>query len=152
MGLIDKLKLLVKTAKPAGQFVNAVKGAKMKWKTIPFWSALLGSAVSLVAALQGFIPMTYFVIATGILTSAYQIIRGLDKADQEGVKPTWKSSEFLLGALAVLSVNITAMQTQGINSPILVTFNTVLTSLMAIMQNVGAQQPEDVKKLVEESK
>ena len=152
MGMISKLKLLIKTAKPVGQFVNAVKGARLKWKTIPFWGTVLGSSLSLVAALQGFIPVTTFVIITGVLTSAYQIIRGLDKADQEGIKPTIWSTEFLVGSLGILSTQIVAMQTQGVNSPTLITVNTVIASLMAIMQNVGAQQPQDVQKMVEQAK
>jgi len=152
MGLISKLKLLIKTAKPVGQFINQVKGAKLKWKTIPFWGTLLGSAVSLVAALQGFIPVTVGIVITGVLTVLYNIIRGLDKADQEGVKPTWKSTEFWVGVLGIISTQIVNMQTQGINSEVLVTINSLIAAAMALAQNLGAQQPADVKQMVEESK
>lgn len=68
MGFIAKLKLLIRTAKPVGKFINEVKGAKLKWKTIPFWVSVLGSGIALVGSLQGVIPVTVSVVITGVIT------------------------------------------------------------------------------------
>lgn len=149
MGLISKLKLLFKTAKPVGEFVNQIKGAKLKYKTIPFWVSVLGSGLALVGSLQGFIPATVGVIITGALTAGYNILRGLDKADQVGVKPTWKTTEFWIGALGILSTQVTEIQTAGVNNETLMGISAVIAVAMALAQNLGAQQPADVKKLNE---
>lgn len=150
MGVIDKLKLLFKTAKPVGQFINEVKGAKLKYKTIPFWVSVLGSLIAIVGALNGVIPATLAVVITGALTALYNIIRGLDKADQVGVKPTWKTTEFWVGALGIIAAQITEIQTAGVSSNVLTTVSAVVAAAMALAQNLGAQQPDDVKKMVDE--
>lgn len=147
MGLISKLKLLVKSARPVGRFISEIKGAKTKYKTIPFWVTITGSAISIVASLSGFIPATAGIVTTGLLTAAYNILRGLDKADQEGIKTTLKSTEFWVGAFGILSTQLMDMQTAGVNSQVLISINTFIATAMALAQNLGAQQPEDVKKM-----
>lgn len=142
MTLIEKIKLLFKSVGPAGKFINQIKGAKLLFKTIPFWITTLSSAIALVASLQGFIPATTGVIIISVLTAAYNILRGLDKTNQEGVKPVLLSTEFWIGAAGILSTMIIDMQNAGISSQFLATVQTVLAGIMAAAQNIGANQPE----------
>lgn len=141
MTLIEKLKLIFKSAKPAGQFIGQIKGARFKWKTVPFWISVLGSAITLVASLQGFIPATVGVIIVSVLTAAYNIVRGLDKTNQTGVKPVFMSTEFWIGVAGILSTMLIDIQTAGVSSEVLRTVQSVLAAIMAIAQNVGANQP-----------
>lgn len=142
MSLIDKIKLLVKGAKPVGEFVNAVKGARKKYKTIPFWLTIIGSLTSIVAALNGLIPATAAIVATTILTAAYNILRGADKMDQVGVKPPLRSSEFWIGALGIISTAIVDLQTAGVSGQVLTIANLVIGAAMSVAQNLGAIQPD----------
>lgn len=151
MGLLAKLKLLIKTAKPVGKFINEVKGAKRKWKTIPFWVSVLGSGIALVGSLQGVIPVTVSVVITGVLTAGYNIVRGLDKADQEGVKPTLKSTEFWVGALGIISTQLVSVKAAGVDNDTLTIVAGIIAGAMAVAQNIGAQQPKDVEKMLAET-
>lgn len=150
MGLIEKLKLLFKTAKPVGQYVDQIKGGKLKWKTIPFWVSTFGLGISIVAGFQGLIPATTAAIISGVLISGYNILRGLDKAGQEGVKPTLKSTEFWLGTLAILSTELMKVKAAGVDNEITSTISIGIATAMALAQNIGAQQPNDVKKMLEQ--
>jgi hypothetical protein len=146
MGAIEKLKLLFKAWKPAGEFINEVKGARKKYKTIPFWVSILGSGVAIVGALQGVIPATAAVVATATLTGLYNIVRGLDKADQEGTKPALATTEFWIGVLGIVSAQIVDVQTAGVNNAALVTAQSVIAAAMAAAQSLAANQPKDQPK------
>lgn len=146
MKIIETIKLLFKSAKPAGKFINQVKGARKLFKTIPFWVTTISSAIALVASLQGFIPATLGVIIISVLTAAYNILRGLDKTNQEGVKPVLLSTEFWIGAAGILSTMIIDMQNAGVSSQFLATVQTVLAGVMAAAQNIGANQPSPEPK------
>lgn len=141
MGLIEKLKMLIKSAKPAGVFINQVKGARLKYKTIPFWTSLIGSLIALVASLQGFIPATTGILITTGLGAGYNILRGVDKVNQTGITPALRSTEFWIGSLAVISTSLIDLATAGITGPVLTTAQTVVAAAMAVAQNLGAQEP-----------
>lgn len=142
MSIVEKIKLLFKAAKPVGQFVDQIKGARMKYKTIPFWISIVGGLVAIVGSLQGFIPATTGVIVTASLGAAYNILRGLDKTGQVGVKPAIQSTEFWVGIGAILSASIIEVQTAGVNNDVLVAVQTGLGAIMAAAQSLGANQPE----------
>lgn len=152
MGLIAKLKLLIKTAKPVGKFVNELKGAKTKWKTIPFLVTVVGNLIAIVGGLNGFIPVTIAVCASSGLTFIYGLLRGFDKAGQEGIKEPWKTTEFWMTIAALASNAILDMQAAGVNNQVFVLLQSVLGSGGILSQYLGAQQPEDVTKMVEDSK
>jgi len=143
MGLIKKLKLLIKASKPVGEFVNQVKGAKLKYKTIPFWVSIIGSAIAVAGAFQGFIPATTAVIITSSLTALYNILRGADKIEQVGVKPVFRTTEFWMGTGTIISNMILDMQTAGVNDEVLVTAQVIIGSAMAAAQSLAANQPEN---------
>ena len=142
MGLIEKIKLLFKAQKPVGEFITQVKGARLKYKTIPFWVTLLGTGISLVGAVQGVIPATTAVVVSSLLTAAYNILRGADKMNQEGVKPPFRSTEFWLGALGIVGASLTEIQTAGVQSNVLTSCLALIAGAMAAAQNLGAQQPK----------
>ena len=149
MGVIEKIKLIMKGIKPVGQFVKQIKGAKLKWKTIPFWTALLLSGTSIVAVFQGFIPGSVAIIVTSVLTAGYNILRGLDKMDQTGIKPTLLSTEFWMGALAIISTSLLEIQHAGIDSKLLAGAITFIATAMSIAQQLGAVQPKGIPPALE---
>lgn len=144
MGLIEKIKLLFKARQPAIDIINEVKGVKSGWKTIPFWITLLGSAIALVAALKGFIPLEASLVSTTALTFLYNVLRGATKADVPGTKPILQTSEFWLGVLAQLSNAFLALQTGGISPEWIVTASGVVSLAMGAAQNLAGQQPTTV--------
>lgn len=144
MGLFAKLKLLIKASKPVGQFVNQVKGARAKYKTIPFWLSIVGSLISIAAALQGVIPATTAVIITTSLTAIYNILRGADKINQVGVKPPLQTTEFWMGVGAILSTMFVDMKTAGVDNQVIGIANTVIGAAMAAAQSLAANQPTEV--------
>lgn len=139
--MIEKLKLLFKASKPVGEFVNQIKGARKKYKTIPFWITLSGSLISLIGALSGFIPATAAAIAIGVLNIFYNVLRGLDKGNQVGIKPPMRTTEFWLGIGALVSTQIVDWQTAGINNQTLITIQGFLGAAMAAAQSLAAHQP-----------
>lgn len=148
MGFIAKLKLLFKASKPLGQFVNQVKGAKAKYKTIPFWITTVGSLLSVVGAVQGFIPPTAAVIINTVLASAYNILRGADKINQVGIKPPLQTTEFWVGLGNELSNGIVQMQTAGVDHKLLVSAQMFIAAAMAAAQSLGAHQPAETTPVV----
>lgn len=142
MGFLSKLKLLIKARKPIGEFVNQVKGAKLKYKTIPFWITLIGTGLSVVGAFQGVIPATAAAVITAVLTSGYNILRGADKMNQEGVKPPLKSTEFWVGAAGIISAGLMQIKAAGVNNEIITVLVSLIGGAMAVAQNLGAQQPD----------
>jgi len=149
MGVVSKLKFIFKAAKPVGKFVDQIKGAKLKYKTIPFWIAVVGDIAAIAGAIKGLIPATVSVLVIGGLTALYNFLRGLDKMNQEGIKPAVWSTEFWVGILGLASAAIVDLQTAGVSGPILTSILGFIGTAMTIAQNLGAQQPEDVKKAAE---
>jgi len=141
MGLIDKIKLLIKVQKPMGEIVNEIKGIKAGYKTLSFWVALLGSIMAAVAAFQGLIPSVVALITTTALTTIYNILRGLQNANMNGVEPVLKSTRFWVGVIGQLTNSLVALQTGGINPEWFATASTILAAAMAAAQSLGANQP-----------
>jgi len=138
---LKTLKLLVTGLKPAGEFINQVKWARAKYKTIPFWISLIGSLTAIVGAFQGLIPATTAVVITSILGALYNILRGIDKTDMVGVKPLLRTTEFWIGALAVVGNSLVEMKTGGVDSQLLTTAQTIVAAAMAAAQNLAANPP-----------
>ena len=96
MGLFAKLKLLFLVKKPAGELFDAIAEVKKTKKWVHFTVTLLGVLISSVLALNGVIPPLYSLIATTVLQALYNIVRGADKADNEQIKGTLRTTEFCL--------------------------------------------------------
>lgn len=147
MGLIAKLRLLFKASKPAGEFIDQIKGAKLKYKTLPFWITMVGTLGSLLAAAQGVIPVNAGIIIGSVLSGFYAILRGIDKASQEGIKNPILTSEF--GHIVVTSIGavLLAIQQTGFNSPVLVAAIAFLGTTFGVSQGVAANQPQDLPNI-----
>lgn len=146
MTLIEKIKLLFKARKPIEDLVSKAKGFKSGYKTVAFWVAILASLGGLFAALQGFIPAGAFLVGSTIIAMLYNIARGFEKSDQQGVRPTLQSTEFWFGVGTIILQSIASLQAGGIKPEWLVTANTIIGGSMAMAQNLGAQQPTAAKQ------
>lgn len=142
MKIIEKIKLLFKIRKPAGQLADQVKGIKRGWKKVSFWVSFLGTLLSVVAALSGVLTPYISLIINTTLTLFYNILRGLDKADEVGIRPIVQTTEFWQGAMGEASNAIVALHTGGIDPAWLHTAEMLIAMGMAAAQNLAAQQPE----------
>lgn len=141
MGFIDKIKLLFKIKTPAGQIIDAVAEAKKTKKWFHFGVTLVGTLASTVACLQGVISPQLSVVLATVLQTIYNIVRGADKADNDEVKGTFRTTEFWLTALTELQKGIIATQTAGVNPDWLATSSTIIGMALAAGQNLAARAP-----------
>lgn len=142
MGLIAKLKLLFEIQKPFGEAVDAVAEAKKTKKWVHFTVTLLGVLLSTVLALNGVIPPQYALIATTALQALYNIIRGADKADNEDIKGTLRTTEFWTTGLTEIQKGIVAVQTGGVSAEWLTMSSTIIGMALAAGQNLAARAPD----------
>jgi hypothetical protein len=139
--VLSKLKLALKLREPAMALLAQAKDIKSGYRTLAFWVSVLGTLISLVGSLNGVIPPQIAIIVTTVLTAIYNILRGTNKADQVGIKPALKSTEFWQGAFGELSNSIVQLQTAGIDPQWFHMATAVIGMSMAIAQNIGAHQP-----------
>lgn len=141
MGLFEKLKLLLKVKKPAGEIVDAVAEAKKTKKWVHFTVTLLGTLLTTAGSLTGIIPPVYQVVAVTVLQALYNIIRGADKADNQAVVGTLRTTEFWLTALTEVQKGIVTTQMGGVNPDWLATSSTIIGMALAAGQNLAARAP-----------
>ena len=146
MKFLEKIKLLFKIRKPAGEIVKQLKGVKRGWKTLAFWITLLGSGLSTVGALTGIIPPIAQLAATTALTVVYNILRGAKKQEEAGVRGPFRTTELLVTSLNEIQKGIVAAQAGGIN-PEWFTMAHAISSMIAAAaaaagQSMAAQQPK----------
>lgn len=144
MSLIEKLKLLFKIRKPAGELLDQVKEVKRGWKTLSFWVTLLGSLASTASALSGIIPPQAQLIATTVLSAFYNMLRGLQKAEESTVRGVARSTEVWMGIFAEVQKGIVALNTGGINPEWMTTMSTINMMAMAAGQQLASLQPKPV--------
>lgn len=141
MGFLAKIKLLFLIKKPAGELVDAIAEAKKTKKWVHFTVTALGVLLSTVLALNGFIPPQYSLIATTVLQALYNIIRGADKADNEQIKGTLRTTEFWTTGLSEIQKGIVSTQAGGINPEWLAMSSTIIGMALAAGQNLAARAP-----------
>jgi hypothetical protein len=141
MGLLEKLKLLLKARQPLTDIINEAKTVKSGWKTWQFWASVAGSLGGLVASLNGIIPLETSLVITTALTFLYNVLRGATKADTIGVKPLLQSSEFWLSILGYAQNALLALQTGGIDPKWVMESSAFITAGLGMAQNLAAQQP-----------
>lgn len=142
MKFLDKVKLLFKVKKPLGEVLDAVAEAKKTKKWLHFSVTILGVLLSTVLALNGVVPPQYSLIATTILQALYNIVRGADKADNEDVKGTLRTTEFWTTGLTEIQKGLVAVQTGGVNAEWLTMSSTVIGMALAAGQNLAARAPD----------
>lgn len=141
MKFLEKLKLLFKIRKPAGELLDSIKDAKRGWKTLPFWINIIGSALATAGALSGVIsPIAQLVIVTA-LQSIYNILRGAQNMDSSTEKGTFRTTEFLTTGLTEIQKGIVTVQAGGINPEWLMMSSTIIGAALAAGQNLASRQP-----------
>jgi hypothetical protein len=142
MGLIEKLKLLIKIKKPVGEIVDAAKKAKETKKWLQFTVTLLGTLASTAAALTGVIPPQAQLIATTVLQALYNILRGAEKAESSDVKGTLRTTEFWMSGLTEVQKGLVSVQMGGINPEWMATSTALIGAALAFGQNLASRIPE----------
>lgn len=138
--LINKVKLIWKGRAIAENLIQI----KSKWKSPTFWVALLGNAGTLVGALNGVIDPKVAIIINAILTSGYNYVRGLEKAQSDGVKPFKTSSEFVMGLATMASNALIDMQTGGVSTPYLAGSSILLGHAITAARDLANMRPKEV--------
>lgn len=152
MKLLQKLKYVLRARKPLSQLASTIGKVKSGWKTPGFWITILASLGSIVAAFVDVIPneMALF-ISTGI-AMAYNILRGLYKAEDPTFKPSMKSSEVWVGILSQVSVGLLALKEGGIQAEWLVASTAAITTATAIARDLSNVEPKDAVLVENNSK
>lgn len=144
MTLLEKIKLLMKIRKPAGQLVEEIEKSKDKYKTVQFWMSIVLIVSSIVASANGLIPPKIALILTITLGSIYNALRAIKNTQIEGVTPLLRSTRFWVGFISIVSAWLIALQDGGVSSDYLKTAITVMGGIMTICQAVGLKQPEEL--------
>ncbi len=140
MTLIQKLVLAWK----GRAVVSSLTSAGVGWRTIHFWVTLVGSLLSYMATLKEFIPPTWALIITTVLTASYNIMRGMDKAvDDKEPKPWYKTTEAWLNIGAQIQNALVTMQTGGVGTNQLTEANVILTGILATANNLANVEPKE---------
>lgn len=142
MSIIEKVKLLFKARKPTGELIEEIKTLKSGWKKVSFWLSVLSTLLSVAGALSGVIPPNVSVIINTVLTAFYNVLRGLDKSGEPGIRPPLQSTEFWQGILGEVSNAVVGLKAGGVDPQLLHTCEAIIAGLMAVAQNLGAHQPE----------
>lgn len=142
MSLLTKIKMLFKLQKPAGQLINDVKKMERNWKEVSFWVSLVGSLAGFAGALSGVIPPATAMLITTGLGTVYNLLKGFQKAETEGVRPPLQSREFWIGAMTILSNGLIEAKTAGVDGEWVAITSAVIAGAMAAAQNLGAKQPK----------
>lgn len=145
MGIVEKLKLLLKIKKPVSDVVDAVKEVKQTKKWVHFSVTLLGSLIATAGALTGVIPPQAQLIAVTVLQVIYNIVRGADKAEVPEIKGTLRTTEFWLTGLGELQKGFVAFQTGGWYPEWMASAATITGMALAAGQNLAARNVKTEK-------
>ena len=141
MGLIEKLKLLMKVKKPIGDVIDAAKEANKTKKWFSFAVTVIGTLVTTAGALTGVIPPQAQLIGVSVLQAIYNVLRGLDKAEQTEIKGTLRTTEFWTSGLTEVQKMFVALHTGGIDPTWMPTMTALVGAALAFGQNLAARAP-----------
>lgn len=142
MKFLDKIKLLFKIQKPAGEVLDAVAEAKKTKKWIHFTVTILGVALTTAGTLTGFVPPQTMVIVTSILQAIYNIVRGADKADNSDIKGTVLTTEFWMSALTEAQKALVVAHDGGVSAAWITSATSLVGAALAFGQNLSARAPD----------
>lgn len=142
MKFLDKIKLLFKVQKPAGEILDAVAEAKKTKKWLHFAVTILGVALTTAGTLTGFVPPQTMLIITSVLQAIYNIVRGADKADNSDVKGTVMTTEFWMSALTEAQKALVVAHDGGINATWIAAGTSLVGAALAFGQNLSARAPD----------
>lgn len=137
MNVFQKLRALWEARKVVSQMGEIKRG----WKTLSFWITLLGNLLTLAGVLKGIIPALTALVVMTVLTAFYNILRGAQKSEEEGVRSWWKTTEFWMGVGTEISKAFIALQGGGISPAWMATLSTVLAGSMTIARDLSHKEP-----------
>ncbi len=141
--LINKIKLIWQGRSVAENLLQLGS----RWREPTFWVALLGNLTTAIGAYQGLIPAEYtpiLIIANSIITAGYNYVRGLQKAETDGVKPYSSSSEFYLGLATMANNALLDMHSGGISTAWVAASTVVLGHAIAAARDLANMRPKEV--------
>lgn len=142
MGLWEKIKLLFKIKGPAGDAVDAFKDAKKTKKWFHFAVTIIGVLATTVLALNGIIPPELQNIISSFLQALYNFIRGADKASDDEIKGTFRTTEFWLSGITEFQKAVVASKTGNVTPHWVALFGTILDmGALALGQNLSSRAP-----------
>lgn len=139
MGLIEKLKLLVKVRKPVGDVIEAAQTAKKTKKWFSFAITLIGTIGTTAGALAGVIPPQAQLIVTSVFQAIYNVLRGLEKAEGPEIKGTLRTTEFWMSGLTEAQKMFVALNTGGIDPVWMPTMTALVGAALSFGQNLAAR-------------
>lgn len=142
--LFEKIKLIWKGRSIAQNLIQL----RSRWKEPTFWVALLGNVITAFAAFKHAIPPQTAIIINALLTAGFNYVRGLEKAETDGVKPYSTSSEFWLGLATMANNAMIDMQTGGISTTYLAGSTILLGHAIAASRDMANMRPKEVEAAV----
>lgn len=143
MKFLDKIKLLFKIQKPAGEVLDAVAEAKKTKKWIHFAATVLGIVATGIATWSGYMDPQIYVVVSSALNAIYNIVRGADKADNADVKGTFTTTELYLSAFTEAQKFVVVSHTGGAHYPWLDSLASFLNLVALVLgQNLAARAPD----------
>ena len=143
MNLWNKVKLMWKGRSIAEHLLQI----KSRWKEPTFWVALLSNAVTGWALLSQHVNAgnaPWIIIGNAVLTSAYNYVRGLQKAESDGVKPFSTSSEFYIGLAGMANNALLSMQTGGFEAKWIVPATLLMGHAITASRDLANMRPKEV--------
>lgn len=143
MKLWNKIKLIWQGRKIATNLLNL----KSRWREPAFWVALLGNAATAIGSYQGIIPAEYskyLIVGNALIAAGYNYVRGIQKAETDGVKPYSNSSEFWLGLATMANNAMIDMHSGGIATPALAGSTILLGHAIAAARDLANMRPKEV--------
>lgn len=101
--------------------------------------------MAFLSATQGIIPPQLVIILNASLTAIYNYLRGIEKAETDGVKPFKSSSEFILSLMTTANNAIIDMETGGVSTYYLGAASIALTHAVAAGRDLANMRPKEVK-------
>ncbi len=138
----QKLMLLWKIRKPAEDVSKDLKEIKRGWKTVTFWLVLVGHLGALAGAAQGALDPKMALILNVALAALYNILRGVTKSQEEGVREWYKATEVWLGICSQISAALMTLQGKGIDPAWMATALAILNGVMVFCRDMSHKQPE----------
>lgn len=138
--LWNKVKLIWKGREIAENMLQI----KSRWKEPSFWVAVLSSVGTMVGYLNGVIGPRAAMIITTITTALYNYVRGLQKAETDGVKPYATRSEFILGLVTLAQNCFMALHQAGVDPAWLASTTVVLGHAIVAAGEMNNMRPKEV--------
>lgn len=138
-----KISLIWKGRAIAEQLMNL----KSRWKEPTFWLSLLTNAASAIASIKGILPEQYapaVIVLNALVTAGYNYVRGLQKAQTDGVAPYTTSSEFWMGLATMANNALIDIHTGGVSTTYVMGSSILLGHAIAAARDLANMRPKEV--------